>query len=280
MIHGVDISHHNGAINFDKLLSTGKAGFVGIRVCHGQTMDTKFYQNLAQVKAKKIPYFFYWYSEASSIADGQAEARFVLSKISGTSPLFVAFDAEYSALQAQTKSITTDIIDKSLYIIKQAGYVPYFYTNKNWMINEVDVQFLKNKGYGFWYAFYSGQNPDNANYSAMCDMWQYSDQINLPGNGSSAIDLNVCYNADLIRKITGGNVNSDFCDTTHPFSKDIGDTYQFKTGSPIKSGNENIFRFVSQTQSGGYYFTKFKAVGKGSAGFYLGDKRIVIGTVE
>lgn len=74
-------------------------------------------------------------------------------------------------------------------------------------------------------------------------------------------------------------VDPNYCDTTMPFTKKVGQTYQFKSGSPITVGNSAIWQHVVTVQSSGYYLTKFKAVARGSAGFYMLGKRVCIGTV-
>jgi GH25 family lysozyme M1 (1,4-beta-N-acetylmuramidase) len=279
MTYGVDVSHHNGTVNWLNLKNTGKVQFAVIRVCHGTTIDRKFTANLTDCKAQNIPYAFYWYGEAATKSGAQAEAKFILSKIAGTNPLFVAYDAECEAISKLGKYDTTDVVWAACEIVKNAGYRPFVYCNENWRRNEIDIQYLKNKDVGFWYARYSKQTPEQISYASMCDMWQYSEMGKLSGNGSQYIDLDVCYSSELNNLITGSAVVPEYCDTTDPFTKRLGGTYTFKTDFPITCGNGSIWKQVSQTQSEGYYFTKFKAVGRGSAGFYINKKRICVGTV-
>lgn len=195
----VDVSHHNGTIDFSALIATGKVDAVIIRVCHGETLDRKFSVNLAGCKALDIPYAFYWYAESATKEGAENEAKFVLSKIKGTSPLFVAYDAECSSLAALSKNDTTDVAWAALEIVKKAGYRPYVYCNESWRKNEIDIDSLKSKGVGFWYARYIDEKPEEVS----CDMWQYSKEGTINGNGSTYIDLNVCYNATLNAKIKG-----------------------------------------------------------------------------
>lgn len=278
-----DISHHNGAVNFQKLKATGKVQFAVIRISHGLTLDTKFTANLAACKAQKIPYAFYWYAESNTKIGALAEANFALSKIKGTAPLFVAYDAECDALAALGKNQTTDVAWAACEAIQKGGYRAYIYTNENWRQNEIDVQYLRNKGVGFWYARYTGQTPPAASYQSMCDIWQYSCTGKLDGNGSQYIDLDVCYNATINQLISGqtsnAGIDQNYCDTTQSFSKRIGEFYTFKSGSPVTCGTGSVFQSVSVTRSGGYYLTKFKAVGRGSAGFYVNNVRKCVGTV-
>lgn len=76
------------------------------------------------------------------------------------------------------------------------------------------------------------------------------------------------------------DIDPNYSDTTMNFAKHIGSTYTFKTGSPVICGNGSIWEQVSQTISGGYYLTKFKAVGLGTAGFYMNGTRLVMGTAQ
>lgn len=280
-ILGVDVSHHNGVLNWQKLKATGKAQFAVIRVSHGLTLDRQFEANLVACKSLNIPFGFYWYAESNTKTGALAEARLALSKIAGTQPLFVAYDAECDALAALGKNQTTDVAWAACEAIQNAGFHAYIYTNESWRLNEIDVQYLKNKGVGFWYARYNGNTPQTANYSSMCDIWQYSSTGKLNGNSSQYIDLDVLYDPKLIIKINTASVgvNPDFCDTTMPFSKHVGEYYTFKSGSPVTCGTGSVFQKVSESRSGGYYFTKFKAVDRGSAGFYVNGVRKCVGTV-
>lgn len=164
--------------------------------------------------------------------------------------------------------------------MKNAGYDPWIYTNENWRQNEIDIPYLKNKGVKFWYARYNGNTPQTANYSSMCDIWQYSSTGKLNGNSSQYIDLDVLYDPKLIIKINTASVgvNPDFCDTTMPFSKHVGEYYTFKSGSPLLAALAPCFRRYPNPVRG-YYFTKFKAVDRGSAGFYVNGVRKCVGTV-
>lgn len=74
--------------------------------------------------------------------------------------------------------------------------------------------------------------------------------------------------------------NPNYCDTTGTLNKRVGEIYQFKTGSSIVPGTAGVFKQIAQTQQGGYYFTKFQAVRKGTIGFYVNGQRVCIGNVS
>ena len=345
MILGVDVSHNNGIINWNKLKSTGHVQFAVIRTSHGLSNDRQFSANLAACKSLHIPYAFYWYAESNTRSGSLAEARFALSKVHGTSPLFVAYDAECDALAALGKNQTTDTAWAACEAIQKAGYKAMIYTNENWRRNEIDVQFLKNHGVGLWYARPTGASPSSGSYSNMCDIWQYSFTGKLSGNGSQYIDLDVAYHLNAVdpnycdtsrlticpgetytfktgSKITCANpavfaqikhsvqggydfttfkalricpgvgfyvngkracvavVEKPLTDTPARFTKHVGEMYQFKSNRPVTCGNGAIFAQVGRAAlQGKFYFTKFRAVGRGSAGFYVGSTRTNIGTV-
>ena len=73
-------------------------------------------------------------------------------------------------------------------------------------------------------------------------------------------------------------VKEPYTDTT-TLKKRIGQEYTFKTDFPVVCGAGTIFGIESVVQKKGSYFTKFRAVGRGFAGFYCGSTRICVGTV-
>jgi lysozyme len=264
-----DISHHNGNINFAEFKK--HVDGIIIRVGHGLTLDNKFADNLAACKAQNIPYAFYHYTEANTASEAQAEAKFVLSKIFGSKPLFVAYDAEYNELSVLSKNATTDIANAFLVLIKTAGYVPFIYTNENWRVNEIDIQYLKNKGYGFWYARYSDATPENTDRSNMCDIWQYSDVGTIPGNGSQYVDINVVYNLKQPATLK--------CDTNCDVYISPGKSYTALITAPTKPvmtcGTSGIVT-TALTQSGTKWLFKMTATGaKGkSTGIFANGKKL------
>jgi len=75
-----------------------------------------------------------------------------------------------------------------------------------------------------------------------------------------------------------GVIQKPYSDTPEKISVKSGKTYQFKTNFPCSCGS-GCFQQIGMKLDKGYYYTKFKAVGAGSAGFYCGSVRISVGTV-
>lgn len=69
------------------------------------------------------------------------------------------------------------------------------------------------------------------------------------------------------------------CDTAK-VAKKVGEIYQFKSDFPLTCGNGAIWQQQgTATHQGEWYYTKFKAVAHGTAGFYCGSTRVSVGTV-
>ena len=75
--------------------------------------------------------------------------------------------------------------------IKNAGYTPMIYANKNWLLNYLDMDSLSE--YDVWLAHYVSGAPQNkSNYQGKYSIWQYSDAGTVNGiNGR--VDMDICY---------------------------------------------------------------------------------------
>lgn len=74
-------------------------------------------------------------------------------------------------------------------------------------------------------------------------------------------------------------VKQPTCDTA-TLTQNVGQTYQFKTNFPLTCANGAIWQQQGlATHQNGFYYTKFKAAQKGTAGFYCGSTRVCVGTV-
>jgi len=72
-----------------------------------------------------------------------------------------------------------------------------------------------------------------------------------------------------------------WCDTTKDFSKPVGATYQFASRpDKVTCGSGKVWKQISVSRSGSNYLTKFQAIKKGSAGFYVNGVRQCVGTVN
>ena len=165
--HGVDVSEHQGKINWIKAKAAG-VEYAIIRVgCRRLTSgafkeDDWFYQNMDGALAAGLKVGVYFYSGAITKTEAIEEADYVLSRISGYKvELPVFFDIEYHSEARITKALknkrgkATNICIAFMDRIKEAGYTPMVYTYRNLMNNYLYPEKFVSGGYGIWIADYS-----------------------------------------------------------------------------------------------------------------------------
>lgn len=188
--HGVDVSEHQGKINWTKAKKDG-VEYAIIRVGCRRLMsgefkeDDWFYQNMEGALAAGIKVGVYFYSGAISQKEAVEEADYVLSRIAGYKvELPVFFDIEYHSGARITKALknkrgkATNICIAFMDRIKEAGYTPMVYTYRNLMNNYLYPGKLS--GYGIWIADYNTQ----CKFAYPYVSWQYtsSGKVNgIPG---------------------------------------------------------------------------------------------------
>ena len=189
----IDVSEHQGNIDWNKVKNAGIAGAMirsGYGVKNPNQIDKQFHNNLAGCKAVGMPYGFYHYSYAMNAAEAESEADFCLEIIAGSNPQFpVAFDMEESRQAALGKSVCADIAIAFCNKIRAAGYRPMLYTNLNWSRNYIDMAKIDAAGIDVWMAQYNTQCDYTGNYV----MWQYSSSGRVDGITANTVDMNWCY---------------------------------------------------------------------------------------
>lgn len=178
---GADLSKYNGDVNFASMKAAG-VDYVMIRVgSRGYntgkiTLDEKFNDYIKGASEAGLQIGVYFASQAISQEEASQEADFVLQNLapyqaSITYP--VAFDMEFAANDkaridglrtADRTAIATTFLDK----IKNAGYIPMVYGNKEWLIKEVDMTGLQQ--YDVWLS----QEEEAPDYPYQFTMWQYT----------------------------------------------------------------------------------------------------------
>lgn len=86
-MNGIDVSQHNGVIDWDKVKASGKVDFAILRCGfgreHSRQIDKQFERNYAECTRLGIPVGVYHYSYAQSPEDAEKEAEFCLKLIKG-----------------------------------------------------------------------------------------------------------------------------------------------------------------------------------------------------
>ena len=189
---GIDVSKHQGTINWNSLSQDGKVQFVIIRAGYGRyypsQIDSQFENNYKKAKELGIPVGTYWYSYATTVDEVKQEIAAFLKTISGKSFEFpVYFDQEYEpGIVALTNEQRTELVKTALTELEKNGYYAGLYCSTDWINNKLNYTSLSN--YDLWIAQYSSSCTSKLPYG----MWQYSSSGSVSGI-SGNVDLNHCY---------------------------------------------------------------------------------------
>lgn len=192
----IDVSSHNGNINWEKVKEAGIKGAmirVGYRGYGDATIveDDCFQKNIAGAKDAGLKVGVYFFSQATTPEEAIEEAEYVTKKIWGRGvTLPVAFDMEpfmgnERFINHDIKS-KTEMADAFLKVISKFGYEPILYGNPTWLSNDVDISKLTE--YPVWLAHYTF----STEWPYAFRMWQFTSQGRVSGiNGD--VDLNLIF---------------------------------------------------------------------------------------
>lgn len=193
---GVDVSHHQGQIDWQKVKADGydfailRIGYRGYGAEGALGLDREFERNVEEAVAAGLEVGVYFFAQAVDEQEALEEAEFVLQHLQGhTVTLPVVYDPE-SILddEARTDNVTGEQFTKNTRVfcerIRQAGYQPMVYANMLWEAFELDLAQLSD--YPLWYADYEPlpQTPYQFAY------WQYTNKGRVDGI-SGNVDINL-----------------------------------------------------------------------------------------
>lgn len=166
--NGIDLSEHNGSVDWNKI----KADFVIIRAgfgCDISQKDDRFEENYAGAKAHNVPVGAYWYSYAMDENEARLEADVFLATICDKQfeyPVF--YDVEESKQFELGKEKLSAIIRAFLERVEAAGYFVGLYGSASSLTDftENDIK----KKYTIWLAHWC----EKTNYSGAYGIWQHS----------------------------------------------------------------------------------------------------------
>lgn len=192
---GVDVSHHQGVIDWNRVKADGyefafiRLGYRGYgnegRVC----LDSEFYNNMKNARAAGIDVGVYFFSQAISEEEAEEEADFVIQHLEGCElQLPVVYDPE-SILDVPAR--TDDVSGEQFTMnteafceaVAEAGYQPMIYSNMLWEAYQLNLEELP---YPVWYADYEPvpQTPYDFEF------WQYSNAASVEGiSGNADVDI-------------------------------------------------------------------------------------------
>ena len=217
---GIDVSSHNGTVDWAKVKAAGMS-FAIIRCGFGDNIssqdDTQFENNVSGCIANGIPYAVYFYSYAkNSTGNESVDSEIAHAKrlLNGKNPFCVYYDMEESNTTYLGKTTLTNYAVKFCEALKSSGYTVGIYANTNWFNNYLDSSKLYNCGYSLWVADYrSSCGYTKTSY----DIWQYSSTSRCNGvNGD--VDMNYMYNSPSKMPVQTVAPTSTIKPTTKPTS--------------------------------------------------------------
>lgn len=193
---GIDVSQHNGQIDWEAVAADG-IEFAMIRVGYrGYTrgeiyLDERFAENYAGARAAGLKVGTYFFSQAVSVEEAKEEADFTLDALKGLKlDLPVVFDWETIG----EENARADDIDRDTLTACTLAFCKAVSKKFDAMIytNAYQGYYLLNLGeladYPIWFAGYA-QTPI---FYYRFDIWQYTNEGTVAGIEGS-VDLNICF---------------------------------------------------------------------------------------
>ncbi|MCR5098255.1 MAG: glycoside hydrolase family 25 protein [Lachnospiraceae bacterium] len=193
---GVDVSHHQGSIDWDRVKADGydfaflRIGYRGYGSTGSLNPDKEFENYYRDAKDAGLLIGVYFFAQAINEDEAREEADYVLGILGGRElDLPVVYDPE-SILddEARTDDVTGEQFTANTGVfcetIAENGYDAMIYSNMLWEAFELDLEKLSD--YPIWYADYEAvpQTP----YAF--EFWQYSNEGTVSGvEGPCDLDI-------------------------------------------------------------------------------------------
>lgn len=223
LVYGMDVSQHNGKINFKKAKRDG-IEFVFIRVGYtGYTkssfslnLDKKYKTYIKDATKAGLKVGVYWYSQSTKVSEAKKEAKALLKAIKGYSiTMPVVFDYEFADTKKgrldSAKLSKTNMTANALAFlntVSNAGYDACIYASENFLEEHLYANQISSS-FKVWLANYSSKT----NYKGDYEFWQHTAKGRVSGMRGN-VDINFWYKGE----------NSTYLGT------------QVYTGAPIECG--------------------------------------------
>lgn len=202
---GIDVSKHNGKIDWDEAKSEIdfafiRAGFRGY--ANGKlATDPQLKRNLKKANSNDIPVGVYFFSQAISVEEAIEEAEYTVKLVRHYDiglPIVIDFEYAYEAdgsiggrlYKAKlSKKDATEIINAFCKTVEDAGYKSACYASSYFYKSKIEPKNL-NDSIIIWVADYN----KNVTYKGDYDIWQYTKTGKCKGVSSRYVDMNYWYN--------------------------------------------------------------------------------------
>ena len=190
----IDVSKHNGSIDFAKVKKSGIQGVI-IRAGLGfSTIDTCFKANIQNAIKNNLHIGIYWFGYAGTVAHAKKEAQYcanLLEAYKGKIDLPIFYDWEYDSYDyvkeqygiKATKQLVSNMTKAFCEILEANGWYSGFYANIDYLNNFYNDT-IKQR-FCCWVAQYSSKCIYTGNYI----IWQYSETGKVDGiKGNTDLD--------------------------------------------------------------------------------------------
>ena len=200
---GVDVSEHNGKIDWKTVMASGQADFAFIRVGYrgyssgGLYPDSRYKENFSAALAAGFDLGAYIYSQATTVREAQEEARYaleLLGEYANSLTLPVVIDFEYAESNGYTGRLyeahlsaaeATAICNAFCDTIRAAGLQACVYANPVMLADKLHPAQLNAE---LWLANYV----DETAYLGEYTYWQYTSNGGVAGF-TGVVDRNYWY---------------------------------------------------------------------------------------
>jgi lysozyme len=184
-VHGIDVSHHQGVIDWARVKASGQV-FVFLKATEGADFrDTRFVENWRAARAQGLVTGAYHFFTFCSPGVAQAE-NFLAVAPRDESVLPLAVDVEFTGNCVGWESvpqIQTELVAFVEHVRAQAGSTPLLYTTEEVRLELVPRELQQ---HAYWLRSLWGEPSGEIDWR----FWQYSDTGSVPGIRGE-VDLNV-----------------------------------------------------------------------------------------
>ncbi len=196
-VFGIDLSKYNGAVDWNLVKESG-VEFVMLRIAsrgYGTgviNLDENFVANATAAKEHGIYVGGYFYSQAVTEAEAVEEASYAVGAVLNYGINYpIAIDVEYvendtSRTEKLSVNERTNIVKAFCDTVKQYGFKPVIYANRDMLIGGLSLSTLKD--YDIWLSD-RNEYPD---FPYRYTMWQYSQSGSINGIAGS-VDLDISF---------------------------------------------------------------------------------------
>lgn len=192
---GIDVSEHQGAIDWERASSAIDFAFIrlGYRGYGSEgkiAADGYYSSNMTGATENGVPVGVYFFSQATSYEEGVEEANFVLNNLGDYKLSYpIVLDREDPMVEdARTNDLSVEQHTQAalgfLETIRAAGYQAMMYTNRMYYALYLNLDSIYQ--YPIWYAQYA----DEPDWPYEFNIWQYTENGEVPGI-SGPVDLNL-----------------------------------------------------------------------------------------